>query len=357
MKKIVRKIGNHLRNLVLAPKNLIFRALNIPLKPELIVFMVTDRCNSRCNHCNIWREKKDPNPLTPKEIEKLFSDKLFKKVKYVICTGGEATVRDDLDEVFLSLHRAMPKATLQVSTNAILPERTMKLVETAMKNNIKLDVGVSLDGLGEYHDKVRGVSGNFAKADGLIRELVKLRDNEYPGRLNVAAGIVVSDLTIPSFYQVRDYAKNLNIDLVEAWYNASSFYSNCDDGSKSKIIEKITEIVESQQPSLLQEKWLDYLKGKSIKFPCFALNTFCVVKCNGELAPCLSQWDLNAGNMRDNNPSEVWNGDKARKFRKVIKNCKGCLNTWGAGYSFQASYYQILSYRLRHLKSLFQKDK
>ena len=355
MEKISKKLSRHLYNLIMAPKNLAFRALNIPLKPELVVFMTTDRCNSRCNHCNIWKEKKDPNPLTPKDIEKLFSDKLFKNVKYVICTGGEATVRDDLDEVFLSLHRAMPKAVLQVSTNAILPERTLKLVDTAMRNGITLDVGISLDGMGEAHDKVRGIPGNFEKADGLIRKLVELRDNKYPGKLNVAAGIVVSDLTIPTFYKVREYTKKLNVDLVEAWHNTSSFYSNCEDGSKSNILKEITEIVESQPPSLLQEKWLEYLKGKSIKFPCFALNTFCVVKCNGELAPCLSQWDLNAGNMRDKSPSEVWNSPKAHEVREKIKKCQGCLNTWGAGYSFQASYYQILSYRLRHLKSLFVK--
>jgi MoaA/NifB/PqqE/SkfB family radical SAM enzyme len=355
MKKIIEKISRNTKNLILAPRNLIFRALNIPLKPKWVVLMTTDRCNSRCSHCNIWREKKVDKILTPDEIEKIFSDKLFKNVKYVLCTGGESTTRDDLEEVFLRLHKALPEATLQLSTNAILPERAINVVETAMKNGITLDVGVSLDGIGEDHDKIRGVPGNFQKADWLLHKLVELRDNKYPGKLGIAAGIVVSDLTVDSFDKVREYAEKLDIILVEAWYNQSSFYSNCNDGDKLKVKEKIAGIVKSQPPSLLQEKWLEYLKGKPLKFPCFAMSTFCVIKCNGDVAPCLSLWDLKAGNMRDSSPTEVWQSLQAKQVRKNIKKCEGCLNTWGAGWSFEGSYYQTILYYLKHPKILIKK--
>jgi len=355
MHKIIEKVIRNLRQIITAPKNLIFRALGIPLKPRWVVLMTTDRCNSRCSHCNIWREKKVDKILTPQEIERIFSDKLFENVKYVLCTGGESTTRDDIEEVFLALHRAIPKATLQLSTNAILPERTIKLVDTAMKNGINLDVGVSLDGIGEVHDKIRGIPGNFQKADWLLHKLVELRDNKYHNRLSIAAGIVVSDLTADTFYEVREYAKKLNILLVEAWYNSSSFYSNQNDKDKTKTMNKLIEIIKSQPPSLLQEKWLGYLAGKSLKFPCFAMNTFCVIKCNGDVAPCLSLWDMKGGNMRDNPPSEVWKSLQMKKVRKNIKKCEGCLNSWGAGWSFENAYYQVLLYYLRHPKILFNK--
>lgn len=355
METTIEKFSRYIKDLVSAPKNLIFRALNMPLKPKWVVFMTTDRCNSRCNHCNIWRQKKVEDPLTPDEIEKIFSDKLFKDVKYVLCTGGESTVRDDLEEVFLRLHKALPEAILQLSTNAILPERTIKLVDTAMKNGISLEVGVSLDGLGADHDKIRGVEGNFEKADWLLHKLVELRDNKYHEKLDIAAGIVVSDLTVDSFYKVRDYAKKLNVHFVEAWYNTSSFYSNCSDGDKLKLTEKIVGIVKSQPPSLLQEKWIGYLAGKSLKFPCFAMHTFCVIKCNGDVVPCLSMWDSKAGNFRDAPPSEVWRSLQAKNVRKSIKKCQGCLNTWGAGWSFKGSYYQTIFYYLRHPKLLIKK--
>ncbi len=354
MLKIAKKIGRNLHNLIFTPRNLIFRALDVPLRPKWIVFMVTDRCNSRCIHCNIWRQKPTEDPLTPEEIEKIFSDKLFKDVEYVLCTGGEPTVRNDLEEILLRLHKALPKATLQLSTNALLPERVIDIVNTAMKNNINFDVGVSLDGIGEDHDKIRGVKGNFEKADWLLHKLVELRD-KHKDKLNVAAGIVVSDLTVNSIYDVRKYANKLNIDFVEAWYNTSSFYRNYSEEDKTKMKEKITEIVKSQPTSLLQEKWLKSLKGKPIKFPCFAMHTFYVVKCNGDVVPCLNLWDLKVGNLRESSLSEFWNSPEAKKVRKSVKNCQGCLNTWGFGWSVRSSYYQTLFFYLRHPLVLIKK--
>ncbi len=351
---MVKKNWQNIKGLISTPKNLFFRALNIPLKPRWLVFMITDRCNSRCSHCNIWRQKPVENPLTPEEIEKIFSDKLFENVKYVLCTGGEPTVRDDLEEIYLRLHKALPKATLQLSTNAILPERTIQIVNTAMKNNIKFEVGVSLDGIGKEHDKIRGIKDNFERADWLIHRLVELRE-KHKDKLNVAVGIVISDLTVNSVPAVREYAKNLNIDLVEAWYNISSFYKNYNREEMARMKEKIIEIVKSQPCNLLQEKWLRCLRGQPIKFPCFALSTFCVIKCNGDIVPCLNLWDEKAGNAREVLPTEIWRSLKAKKVRKIIKNCQGCLNTWGAGWSFQSSYCQTLYFYLRHPKLLLKK--
>ena len=352
--EIAKKIVRSIKNSISGVKNLIFRTFNIPLRPKQVVFMVTDRCNSRCRHCNIWKMKPVENPLSPKEIEKIFGDNLFKDIRYVLCTGGELTTRNDLEDVILSIHRALPKATIQVSTNAILPERALNIVNIAMKNNIKLDVGVSLDGIGEEHDKIRGIKGNFERADMLLHRLVELRE-KYKGRLNIAAGIVISDLTIDSLQEVRDYTKKLNIDLVEAWYNISSFYGNYTEEDKTKIKEKIIEAVKSQPSSPLQERWLLYLNGRPIKFPCFALNTFFVLKCNGDIVPCLNLWDLKAGNARENSPASIWYSDKAKEVRKSIKDCQGCLNSWGAGWSFNSSYYPLLFYYLRHPRILIQK--
>ncbi len=353
-KEIIQKFNRNIARLVSTPRNLLFKKLNISLKPKWVVLMITDRCNSRCNHCNIWRKKPTENPLTPEEIENVFRDKLFRDVKYIIGTGGEATVRDDLEKIYLGLHKALPKARLQLSTNALLPERTIKLVNTAMQNDINLDVGVSLDGIGEAHDRIRGVKGNFEKADWLLHKLVDMR-KKYKDKLGVVAGIVISDLTIDSLQGVRDYTKKLNIDLVEAWYNISSFYGNYTEEDKTKIKEKIIEAVKTQPPSPLQERWLLYLNGKSIKFSCFALNTFFVLKCNGDVVPCLNLWDLKVGNVRENSPASIWYGDKAKEVRKSIKNCQGCLNSWGAGWSFNSSYYPFLLYYLKHPRILIQK--
>jgi len=344
--RINGRLSRNIKDALYAPKNLLLRAIKgESLKPKWLVLMITDRCNSRCVHCNIWRRKPIQNPLTPEEIEKTLCDKLFEDVEYVLCTGGEPTVRSDLKDIILGIHKALPKATLQLSTNAILPDRAMDVVETALANNIVLEVGVSLDGIGENHDKVRGIKGNFERGDWLLHELVKLRE-KYKNRLKVSAGIVLSDLTLSSLGDVRRYCNRLNIILVETWYNESSFYDNT--GKRIPISSKLVEAVKTQPPSPLQERWLKALEGKSIRFPCFAMYKFFVLKCNGDVAPCLSLWDAKAGNVRESSPSSIWKSPEAEKVRKVVRNCRGCLNSWGAGWSFKSSYYPILLFYLGH---------
>lgn len=100
--KIPVKVGRNTKRTITGFKNLILRSTSEVLKPTQIVYMVTDRCNSRCVHCNIWRKEPTKNPLSSREVEQVFSDDLFEDVKYVLCTGGEPAVRNDLQDIILS---------------------------------------------------------------------------------------------------------------------------------------------------------------------------------------------------------------------------------------------------------------
>lgn len=342
--KIIKKIGGGIKNTIHGAENLVLRATSESLKPKWVAFQVTDRCNSRCTHCNIWQQKYIKNPLTAEEIEEVFSDDLFKEAEYVQISGGECTVRDDLEDIVLRIHNVLPNTTLQLSTNGLLPERVMKVARSAIKNGVNLYVGVSLDGIGEEHDRIRGVKGNFEKVDGLVHELAAFRDNSN-GRLHVSAGIVISDLTLHSLEPVRGYCREMNIELTEAWYNECSFYGNEGENTFSA---SLTEAIKTQQPSPLKELWLRELEGKSIKFPCFAMYTFCVLKYNGDIVPCLNFFNESAGNVREKSPTEIWHSPEMKRARKKVKDCRGCLNSWGAGVSLETSYYPLLLFYLKH---------
>lgn len=347
---IAWKIGRNVKGAILGSKNLILRATSEALKPTTVIFEVTDRCNSRCQHCNIWRKESTKVVLTAEEIENTFSDELFRGVGYVIITGGEVALRHDLEDVVLRMHRALPQARLQLSTNGLLPDRIIQVVKAATKNDISLDVGVSLDGIGEAHDHVRGVKGNFERANRLIHELVALRESRGE-KLGIAAGIVLSDLTLHSLEGVRAYARELDIGLTEAWYNESPFYDNI--GAHSFSNEMI-EAVKSQPISTLQEKWLRALRGEPIRFSCFAMYTYLFLRCNGDIQPCLGV-NLTAGNVRESSPTSIWHSSDAQKARKMVKDCQGCLNSWGAGWSFSSSYFPHLLFHMKHPGVLMEK--
>lgn len=325
------------------------------LRPKWMWFEATDRCNSHCIHCNIWAKKPTENPLTPEELERIFQDPVFRDLGYIIISGGEPVLRPDIVDLYLAMHRALPRAGLHLSTNAIAAERVLQVVKELISHGIFMKVGVSVDGIGEKHDIVRRVKGNFEKADWLLKELVKLGEQTH--MVSPGIGYTLSDLTMDSFEEVRDYAKKLGVRLGVQWLNVSSFYNNIGKEliDKERSSERMIKIIESLPPEPLNEMWVNWLKGDSIKFRCFAMYTFCVLKCNGEIVPCLSLWDVKAGNVREKTPTEIWNSFEAVAARKCVKNCPGCLNSWGVYWSFLSSFFPSLIYNLKHPKILLEK--
>ncbi|TRZ80982.1 radical SAM protein [bacterium] len=350
----IKKISRVSKNSLKSAKNLAIRNSGKPMKPRWLVFMPTGNCNSHCQHCNIWQNPPKSKPLSLKEITQALQDPLFKNICEIINTGGEVSLRNDLAEIIYIEHKILPKAKLQMSTNALLPQKILDVSKRLLKNNIPISIGVSLDGIGEKHDKIRGVPGNFKKADFLLKELVSLR-KKYSKNLEFAIGFTLSDLTLESLNEVNDYGKKLDIDVLVQYYNQSPFYGN--NNSQLNINKKLYNAVASFEPSFLKEMWLSSLKGKFFKFPCFALNTFFVLTWAGDIVPCLNYFDISAGNIREKNPSEIWKSKEAQQIRKMAKRCKGCLNQWAYGWSLESCTFPVFSFYLKNPKKLIERFK
>ena len=72
--------------------------------------ITTFRCNAKCNMCNIWQHQTKPE----EEIDYHYYEKLPAGLRINI-TGGESTIRKDIDDIFRILY---PKASLlELSTN------------------------------------------------------------------------------------------------------------------------------------------------------------------------------------------------------------------------------------------------
>ena len=79
--------------------------------------ITTFRCNAKCNMCNIWKNQTKPE----EEIDYHYYEKLPDGLRINI-TGGESTIRKDIDDIFRVLY---PKAKLlELSkTNLKLPSK------------------------------------------------------------------------------------------------------------------------------------------------------------------------------------------------------------------------------------------
>lgn len=348
-------VGRLAKRAYFGNKNLFDLATGKTLKPRWIWFGVTDLCNSHCTHCNIWQKKATKKELTLEEIEWIFKDPLLSDVEAIINSGGEAILRPDIVEIIKLEHKYFPQADLDLSTNAILADRAIEVVEAILGEGIKIHVGVSLDGLGEKHDQIRGTPGNFAKVERLLKRLVELR-REHADKLSVVIGFTLSSLTVEEWEKVKQYADKLDIEFSMQWYNQSSFYDN-NGKQEAPNRQAIIAAVEKQPKTIVFKKWRELLDGKPINFQCFAAQTFFVLRPDGEISPCLSYWDLSLGNAKEKSLTEIWQSEAAVAARTTVAKCQGCLNSWGVEWSISSSFYPRLWFYIKNPKAVVSRLK
>lgn len=154
-----------------------FRARPWPLeRPTVLQFPVNDICNSGCEMCHIWRQKRE-REISPAELGRVLEDPLYARVVNVGINGGEPTLRRDLAELVRVSCEKLPRVRrFSLITNALVPKKVIAGIDAigavTAAHGKHLDVMLSLDGVGAMHDLVRGRKGNF---DGVLRVLEYLK--------------------------------------------------------------------------------------------------------------------------------------------------------------------------------------
>src|SRR5215467_10707147 len=69
-------------------------------RPTSIICLLTERCNSRCTHCDIWKTRGAEDTPTLDEWKKFLSDlRAWLGPAHVTLSGGEALLRRDATEI------------------------------------------------------------------------------------------------------------------------------------------------------------------------------------------------------------------------------------------------------------------
>ena len=135
--------------------------------PLRVSWRLTDRCNLRCLHCYATCENEAKQKELSLEKIKSVVDKLEDaNIFEISLTGGEIFVRNDLKEIIEYINSK--NIALALFTNATL---ILSNYEWLKKCNIRR-YNISLDGLEEEHDKLRG-KGNFRRTMEAIKLLKK----------------------------------------------------------------------------------------------------------------------------------------------------------------------------------------
>jgi radical SAM protein with 4Fe4S-binding SPASM domain len=162
-------------------------------KRPVVVWNVTRRCNLHCAHCYASaRASAHPEELTPAEGRALVAELGRCRVPALILSGGDPLLRADL----LDLVRQARECGIHpaISTNGTLID-ARQAGELARAGAGY--VGISVDGIGELHDRFRGLQGAY---EGALRGLRHCRDAGLP----VGLRFTLSRPTLPHLEPVLD---------------------------------------------------------------------------------------------------------------------------------------------------------
>lgn len=133
------------------------------LLPFSLVVSVSYRCNSRCKTCGVWRRESEE--LSLEEWRQVFAH-LGRAPFYLTFTGGEPFLRPDLPEIVSAAAELCQPAVITIPTNGLLTKRVLDGVDRICTAAARSQVGLnlSLDGVGDEHDAIRGVPGNWQRS-------------------------------------------------------------------------------------------------------------------------------------------------------------------------------------------------
>ena len=140
------------------------------VRPQTLNLQAIDLCNSRCVECatsgGMAGGRECPYGRIPVAS---WPTHFYSEVRFVGITGGEPTLRTDLFQLYELLPQCLP--ALKGAVLITHGMQTERAVETYSKvdalyrsKGLSFDGMVSLDGVGEVHDRVRRRKGAFESA-------------------------------------------------------------------------------------------------------------------------------------------------------------------------------------------------
>jgi MoaA/NifB/PqqE/SkfB family radical SAM enzyme len=136
-------------------------------KPILVHFEVTLRCNAHCSFCDYW---KTPSSEREHELKSYVDAARFFNPMMITWTGGEPTMRHDLEDLVSAVDRAVHVKYMTLITHGgmLTPERAQSLWDAGINQ-----FNISLDFLDKRHDEARGIPGLVEK---IMRTVPAMRE-------------------------------------------------------------------------------------------------------------------------------------------------------------------------------------
>lgn len=289
--------------------------------------VVTYRCDSRCRMCRTWQfPTRREEEFEPALLERL------PRLSFCNVTGGEPFLRDDLEEIVFLLGRKARRVV--VSTNGYA---TDKIVSLARRNR-GIGIRVSLEGLPEANDALRGIEGGFDRG---LRTLLRLRAL---GMKDIGFGVTIADENAGDLVDLYRLAKGLKMEFATAVVHNSAYFHKSDNRLEKPeaVARAFEDLVGVMMRTGRPKNWYrayfnralaDHVRGKPRPLPCGAGTDLFFLDPRGEVRPCNGAEDNGPlgplGNLRETAFEDLWRSEAARRVRDAVRACS--RNCWMIG--------------------------
>lgn len=189
-----------------------YARLRLMRRPVLVHFEVTMRCNASCGFCDYWK-----TPAADKTRElKSFADaaRAFDPMM-ITFTGGEPTLRRDLEDIIAEVARAAPICYLAMITHGgmLTLERAQSLWDAGLDQ-----LNISLDYLDQRHDAERRIPG---LAERILRLVPEMRARGMNVRFNTVIKRDNLEDILPLVHHARALGAGVNLSVYTDFKNGS----------------------------------------------------------------------------------------------------------------------------------------
>ena len=321
-------------------KSMISHKLNIVTHPFLCTFLITFKCNCKCYMCDIWKKEKSKE-MSKDEIKYLFSQLKFLDV--VRITGGEPFMRDDLIEIVRDIQNVVNPKIIHLTTNGIFTDKIVEFIKLVDSRGIHFKI--SLDGVGEKHNQVRGVKDAYEKVYTTLIELLKLRKRH---KFYLRVDQTITDKNIGEIEKLTRFSRQLGVDIyydfaLRGLCLYQPTFTNKPDNCEPSLLSHFTReqlelilraIEKNSYSHNVLERLVDQYYYLGIKnrllfnkrepvLNCMALYTHLRILPDGRVPICIYDPTI-VGDLLKEPFEQIWYDPGLEEYRKRVKSCGGC---------------------------------
>jgi len=303
--------------------------------PVHVVWEITLACNLKCQHCGSRAGRPRPGELTTAECLDVVDQLARLGTREISLIGGEAYLRRDWLEIVRAIRAHGIYCAVQTGARNLTDRRLRAAVDAGLQG-----LGVSIDGLPETHDRIRGVAGSHAQAISALERAGALG-------LNTSVNTVIGALNIGELPEVLERildagARQWQVQLTVAMGNAVD---------NPELLLQPYQLLElmpllahlyhrGQERGLLlavgnnigyfgpfEGLWRSYDELRGHWSGCSAGQTVIGLESDGTVKGCpsLATEGYAGGNVRDLTLEQIWNGSEELHFGRL----RSAESLWG----------------------------